>query len=456
MRIIKLFSKIIFPVLVIFFVSCKKDHSVLGVDVQPGVDDLNAENIRGLAVTAQTLPYDSVASYGDNIKFIGSNNDPLFGRSDYGLYLNTNISVSNLNFGATSTLTSAEFVLAVNADEYAGNKDAALSYSIFALNDTINNRVPYYTNDTRHHDITPISISATSWSVTGDGKRVLRIKLDQNYAEKLFQDSVNLKNNEALQKTYKGYYIAASVQNNDEGVVFKADLDDVLSGLFLHYKTTSSNDTIIDFRFSFSGLTAKRYNTVKYTPIQEIKDQFADSTLGASKLYLKGMGMTRVKLYIPFLKNHSDSFKIAVNRAEIVLSLDPSNTTLGTSIYYAPPKLLLLSIDDSGRETYINDLNNSTNYTRFDGTYNATMNAYVFNIALEAQAIFSGEKPNRGFYLVVANGDLSLKTVYATQDSKILLPVRRDSYYERVVIAGSNNAQLKPVFNLNYIRFKND
>ena len=455
MRFIKLFSKIIFSFIILFLGSCKKDHSVLGVDVQPGIDDLNAENVRGLAITAHTLPYDSIVSINDNYKFIGSNNDPLFGKTDYGLYLNANFERSNLNFGSTSTLTSAEIVLALDVVDFAGNKDAVLSYSVFPVKEIMDNEKFYYSSDARHHDLTPISVHTTSFSLTGDGKTVLRIKLDQAYAEGLFYDSLNLVSNAIFQKVYKGYYISASVQNNDEGVIFKADLDNTLSGLFLHYKNTSSNDTIVDFKFSFTGSTAYRYNTVKYTPIQEIQDQFADTALGASKLYLKGMGATRVKLDIPFLKNHSDSFKIAVNRAEVIFYVDPSNI-IGTSRYYAPPKLLLLSIDSLGRETYAKDLISSSSYARFDGTYNSSMNAYVFNIALEAQAIFSGVKRNRGFYLVVANGDLSLKTVYATEDSKILFPLRRDNYYQRVVLAGSNNALLKPVFNLNYIRFKND
>jgi hypothetical protein len=79
----------------------------------------------------------------------------------------------------------------------------------------------------------------------------------------------------------------------------------------------------------------------------------------------------------------------------------------------------------------------------------------VFNLAREAQLIFNGQKKNRGFYLVVANTEISLNTLYL-KDSKELLTIRRDNYIERVILAGSANTALKPKFNLSYVKFKNE
>src|SRR6201999_3892424 len=98
-----------------------------------------------------------------------------------------------------------------------------------------------------------------------------------------------------------------------------------------------------------------------------LKNQFQDSTLGANQLYLKGMGISKLKIQIPFLKNYADSFKVAVNRAELVLNVDPAFQSSG---YYAPPpKLTLLSIDSLSRETFVKDLLDASDYARFDGTY---------------------------------------------------------------------------------------
>lgn len=442
--------KIIFSAFVFILFSCKKDHSVLGVDVQPQQDNVNAEYISGLSVTGHTLPYDSVATFNDKSKFIGSNEDPLFGRTDYGIYVTPNTSGTARDFGVNSRISSAEIVLEVAALEYAGDKSASLTYSVFAVKDVLLSTKVYYTKDFRHHEILPICVHTTSFSVSSNGKAVIRIKMDSVYAESLLHDTPNLTSNEVFQAKYKGYYIAAGLQGSGEGVVYKADLDSELSGLILHYKTNAS-DTITDFRFSFAGA---RYNTLKYSPKQVIKDQFQDSTLGGGNLYLKGMGMTKLKVQIPFLKNYSDSFKVAVNRAEVIFYVDPTLFS-GSGNYLKPPKLVLLSMDSLSRETYAQDLLGSVDYARYDGKYDDVNKRYVFNIAREAQLIFSGKKLNRGFYLVVANADFSLTTIYVG-NSKELAPMRRDNYYERVVLAGSNNAQYKPVLNLSYIRFKNE
>ena len=455
MHSVKFSLKIILPILVFVIFSCKKDHGVLGVDVQPAEDNLNAENITGLSVTAHTLPYDSIASFNDRYKFIGSNNDPDFGRTDYGLYFNVNMTLANIDFGVNSRISSAEIVLALDAEAYAGDKLAKLTYSVYPIETALSPSEIYYTSDARHHNAgsAPISIYTTTYSIADNGQAILRIKLDSAYAETLLHDTPNLVSNDVFQAKYKGYYIKASLQGNEEGVIYKANLEDDLSGFYLHYKTgTAVTDTIINFKFTFTGSTAAKFNTVKFSPKQVIKDQFQDSTLGASSLYLKGMGMTKLKIHIPFIQNHSDSFKIAVNRAELVLNTVPYT---GISRYYTPPKLVLLSIDSISRETYAQDLLTTTDYVRYDGVYDSTNKRYVFNIAREAQLIFSGKKKNRGFYLVAANADLSLSNVYMP-GSEILLPLRRDVYYERVIFYGSNNTQLKPTFNLNYVRFKND
>lgn len=436
--------------------SCKKDHSILGVDVQPASDSLSADYLSDLPVTAHSVGYDSVATFNDNYKFIGSNNDPNFGRTDIGLYLNANMSVTDKDFGDDSQISSAEIVLKVQPFEFAGDQASVLTYSVFAATNTLSPSTIYYTNNTRNHDVNavPISVHTTSLTILPNGKFVISIKLDQVYAQALLRDKANLTSNEVFQAKYKGYYIAASLQSGSEGAIYKADLDDDESGLYLHYKPTSTADTIIDFKFKFSGTAASRYNTVKFSPSLALNEQFQDSSKGTNILFIKGMGMAKMKIRIPFLQNHLDSFKVAVNRAELILNVDPASIP-ASGYYPAPPELTLLSVDPLSRETFLQDLVTPTDYARYDGKFDATNKRYTFNLAREAQLIFEGKKQNNGFYLVVANTNISLKTIYAGA-SKELLPLRRDNYFESVVFAGNNNSQLKPKFNLNYIRFKND
>lgn len=451
--ILRLSVKLILPLFLIFLIGCKKDKSVLGVDEQPSSDNLNAEYILGKPITAFSIPYDSIATFNYPNKYLGSNNDPNFGRVDVGLYFSTSID-RTLNFGKNSRIASAEIVLSLEIADYVGDKNAILNYSIFPVTSALSPSQIYYTTDARRHSATPICTGAVGTTTT-NSTVVFRLKLDSTYAEKLLHDTVNLVNNEVYQAAYPGYYIATSIQGSGEGLIVNTNLDNALSGLYVHYKTLPAPDTTItDWKFPISGSTITRYNTVKYSPKTEVKNQFLDSTLGSSYLYAKGMGVSKIKLQIPFLQNYSDTFKVAVNRAEVVFYVDRPFSSSG--YYPEPPKLLLLSIDSLGRETYAKDLLSSTDNSRFDGTYDGTNNRYVFNIAREAQQILEGQKKNRGFYLVVANTDLSLLTSYYSEKSKILAPLRRDHYISGIVFAGHGNPLKKPVFNLSYVRFKDE
>ena len=115
------------------------------------------------------------------------------------------------------------------------------------------------------------------------------------------------------------------------------------------------------------------------------------------------MGVSRVKVYIPGIKNYSDSFNVAVDRAEVIFNLDPSFPY--QTGYKPPSNLCLLPVDSINRETFALDQTDATDAVRYDGTFDSTANRYVFNIARHVQAILSGKKNNLGFYLVVANAD---------------------------------------------------
>jgi hypothetical protein len=455
MIIIKTIKKTLLPLaLLVLFVGCKKDHSILGVDVQPSVDELNADYLANLPVTAHTFLNDSVASFNQRYKFIGTNIDPYFGKTDIGLYLNNNINLTNLDFGVNSVLESAEIILAVDNFVFSGDTAAKLTFSIFPLDSSLIYGGVYSSTNTRLYNKNALINTHTgSYSQMSSGQTVLRIKVDSQFATNLMHDTPNLTNNTVFQAKYKGFYIATSISGNSEGIIFKADLQDAISGFYLHYKNGSaSTDTIVDFKFLFSGISAVRLNTVKFDPIQTLKNQFQDSSLGATNLYLKGMGITKLKIQIPFLKDYSDSFQVAVNRAELILNVDPSFINQGR--YSKPARLILLSIDSIGREKFLTDYFNATDYGRYDGNYDASNNRYVFNLAREAQLIFRGKKKNNGFYLVIGDLDAVLTKYYGS--TKNLYWVTRNSSVDRVIFAGANNPSLKPKFNLSYVKFKND
>ncbi len=440
--------------------NCKKDHSILGADVQPESDALNTSFTDTSSIFAFTTKYTiPIASFNDGYKYIGSNQDPVFGRTDIGLYCNANINLTNVSFGSDANLVSAELIFAVpiNSD-FVGDSATHLTYSVFPITSTLSTTKVYYTtNDSLYNKNTPIGGGTVGYSIF-NGVFVLRIPIDDNFANSILNNPQYLVNNATFIDKYKGFYITSNASNlnsnNTKGIIAKFNLDDAASGFYLNY-TNGLPSAVKDykfFKFNFSGNTAVRFNTSLYQPSANgsgssnfnLQLQYfnIDTTLGKQNLYLKGMGGTRLKLYIPnlnYLKRYNDTVNLAINRAELILNVDPSFLS-GTN-YAAPPKLALLAIDSLSRENYALDQLNSTDFARYGGDYDSDKQRYVFNIARHVQAIVRGKIKNYGFYVVVADAN----KVYTT---------RRDNFINRVVLAGSNNANLKPKFNLNFVKFK--
>src|SRR5690606_7322378 len=157
-----------------------------------------------------------------------------------------------------------------------------------------------------------------------------------DYAKTIFNNPVYLSSNEFFQKIYKGFYISTSgtaLNASNRGAIYKCDLDDAVSGFYLHYKLgePSAVKEEKSFRFSFTGVTAARFNNAKFNfsdggnqnLVQQVIN--GDTAAGSQSLFLKGMGATKLKVYIPSLKSYVDSaYTLAINRAEVVFNFDPS------------------------------------------------------------------------------------------------------------------------------------
>jgi len=110
--------------LVFVFTSCKdskfkiknnykKANTTMGTDVQPESDALNTTVSDTTTFEIHTVRYDSSRSYPDQFKYLGSNQDPVFGRTNASIYTNFSMpsGVTNVSFGEDVVLDSAELIL---------------------------------------------------------------------------------------------------------------------------------------------------------------------------------------------------------------------------------------------------------------------------------------------------------------------------------------------------------
>jgi len=420
----------------------------LGLEVQPEYDQLQAALSEVQPVSMFTVYNDSTYAFNGSLKYLGSNQDPSFGRTDVGLYLNANLAVSNLTFGTQAQITSAEIILEASGLEYTGLASTIMNYSVYTLDSSLSTSRLYYTNTTSLHNTNSVVAAYTGSYTLIDGKVALRIPVDTGFAGAILRDPAALVDNATFQAKYKGFYISSTSSNlnpvSAPGIVTLFDLSTALSGLHLRYKKTPGSAEE-SFRFTFTGDAAVRFNTVKYQPnqggsyllTQQIK---GDTSLGNVNTFLKGLGCTIIKVKIPGLKSTTDSSFVSVNRAEVIFNLDESFMP-STGKYEVPPILTLIPLDQNGNESLGSHSYNVSNLSRYNGKYDSDKKRYVFDIARFVQLIMNGDRKNYGFNLVVADPDIS----------KVLV---RDLYQNRAVFYGLDRLDLKPRCYLYYVKMK--
>lgn len=452
----KLNIGVLFLLLTLVF-SCKKkeDDSVLGLDVQPENDLVGVTISDTSSVYMFTQKVQDLRSYNDQYKYLGSVQDPIFGRTDASIYTNFSISnnLTNVSFGSNPVIDSAEMVIRF-LGQALGDTSSILTYDIYTLNELLVSGTTYSTSSSLSKSASKIA-SLTGKLKVRNSNICLVLKLDNNLAQYILQTTSNLTNNTAFINAYKGFYITTSNSTlgaPGSGAIRRFDLDDDMSGINFHYhdgnSVSSKGQT---FQFTFRGVDALRFNHIEHNyasgASQNLFDQISSSEdaailKGNSNVYLNCFGGTRTKIYIPFLQNFADSQKVSISRAELIIKVDEAVSPYTYS--FAPPaSLALIACNSSGVEELVWDQLETTDFVKYGGEYDATNKQYTFNIARQVQKILNGSLTNYGFYLVNALPNKSYV-------------IRRDNRLERVVIGGKTNPNYKPIFKVTYVKFPYD
>lgn len=454
----KLRIAFVFLSLIIAF-ACKKgkhdEASVIGLDVQPENDLVGVTITDSVSLYMFTQKVEAVRSYNDQYKFLGSNQDPIFGRTDASIYTNFSISnnLTNLTFGANPVLDSAEMVIRFTGD-VIGDTATSLTFEVHTLNQKLDGVTTYSTNTTIPYASSKVSTLVGTIKPRGTAA-CLVLRLDNNLAEYILKTNSNLLNNTAFQNAYKGFYITTSnsaLGAPGSGSIRRFDLNDALSGVTIYYhdgNSTSSKGQ--KFVFSFSGSDALRFNHIEhdYTKgaIQNLDSQLNGSesvatSFGNANVYLNCFGGTRVKINLPYLKNFTDSQHVSISRAELIIKIDENISPYNIKYGY-PSNLALLACRADGTEELVYDQLDASDFVKYGGNYDATNKQFVFNIARQIQKILIEKISYNGFYLVNALPNYSSVA-------------RRDNRLQRVVFGGKMNVNFKPVFKVTYIKLPYD
>ncbi len=457
----RLIYRALFLLLIVFF-ACKKKNPGLGTDVQPETDALNVSVTEAIKVECHTVKYDSARSYMDQFKYLGSNQDLYFGRTDVGIFTNFSIpnNVTNISFGTDATLDSCVMFLTFT-QSYIGDSTTTLNYNVYQLTSPVVSATSYQmfgslnTSQFPSYDASPICNAKARLSTSGNFYTI-KLPINKNFASAILTNPQYLVDNTTFQNAYKGFYISTKNTNylnptSAQGAIMKIDLDNSVSGIYMYYHNgpvAAAKESKV-YRFPFAGNNSGRLGRVDYNPLTSgahnlLTSQLSgDTTKGEQTIFLKGLGGTKALIRLPSLKSFSDTCKIAVSRAELKFFVDQSMISPSNGNYSPSLKASLVAIDSLGKEIYVKDQYYNADAIHFGGDYNSDEHAYTFDIARHVQDILDGKLPNFGFYLVIANPDRSYVA-------------RRDDRAERVILGGSKNPLYAPKFKLTYVRFPFD
>lgn len=437
-------------VISILICSCTNESSMIGLNVLPKKDLLDAKYNDTTSIVSYTVKSDSVRTdhaiqfefnnQGHYNNFLGSYNDPVFGKTTTSIYTQLSLpnNITNLYLGNPDSLLLDSVVLSLAyRGEYYGNLDVQ-TIKIYRLNDALSLDSSYYSNRNLNYsseesaNISFIPNPFDSVSVAGVKRGPhLRIKLDKQLGNDILGHG-NFADNTAFIDFFKGLYITPgnAVQESGKGSILYLKIPDPLSALTLYYKKKSTPDTSYQYSFDINN-TSARFNHYEHVFSSTINEQLNDHSLGQNLIFVQSTAGLKAKIIFPFLKNWVKPGPVSVNKAEIILKVDPS---FATSPYFPPPELFIVGIDSLGRNTSIPDFSEGFSY--YGGSYDPINKSYTFNVARYVQSVLDGKRKDYGLAIISSENNL-----YGLMNDA-----------NRVVLGGGKNGLYKMSLHLTYTK----
>lgn len=399
------------------------DPGEVGLELLPSGDLISVGNkIERDGIRAYTFIDDSVRTDESSLSLLGSFKDPVFGTSTIDLAFQLRLA-SFPGFKPGATADSIKFFFYYST--VYGDTTTVQKLRFYELTEYLDPDARFYDN----HDLSQYASSFPLAEFDFKPKvaldtiykrdtvyQLVAVDLDMSLAQKLISaDSLDMINNEAFLKYFKGLYIRPETVQQGGAIV---SLDMIPTSTFLgaalalYY--TNPGDTVSKMHAYYVTDFSSRINSFRhdYTKTVFYQNLNRETTLD-SLLYIQSTGGLQSKIHIPGLESWRDSSKIAINKAELVFHVDTTASEFRK--YPLPNQLLLTYINKNGVETLPRD---HAFYPLYYGGYLQSDYTYRFNITQHLQSILTKEKDketyvndNNGFYLTPYNKNDQLRRV---------------------------------------------
>ena len=427
---------------------------MIGLDVQPENDLLYASLDSSTRVVAKTVHDTALISSVNNlgVYLLGSYQDPVFGRSDAGIYTNFILkdNITNINTGTKAQMDSVVLSLTYKTDFYGDTNDV-MKLNVFRVHPSVNlDKDAVYsssmsfkydgqdiTEGGNGFDFSPRPASFVSVG-TATFKPQIRIKLDKKWFEDnlLLKDDVYLKSSSALQQIFKGLYITTSYSSTfspDYGSILFLSLYDANTKLTLYYHNLSQSTQKLELTCGAGTAHFNHFDHDYGTADPILRGQIDnnsatnDTLLGQQNVFLQSMAGLGLKVELPDLKKYCDSGAIAVARAELVLKVDEDPKWFGAN-YKTPLALGIKAYRPDGSLREIADVGGAW----IGGSYNSDKKEYVINLPRHISQVCNSQIENKGFFIYPSESTSKPYRVVFSGSKNQQSPIKLRLYYTKL------------------------
>lgn len=397
----KRIAKIASLAILVGLLSCEKDVTSIGVDIQPPDDRLNVKKTDTLRLTAYRLPDDSTGTSTLFRSPLGQMNDPVFGYTRADLFTQVRLPSNNVLFDNNPICDSVKLFIKFDDPGMYGPTDdpSTLGITIYQMTEAMASVVDtfYYSNQSFDYDPTPLMdtlftpVLADTLESGELSPDTLELRLPSSVGQYILNGTEDdLLNNTNFSQYFNGLHITSRVSSE----IFYLDMPNSATRMTIYYHNdeldslsyslTFNNNTQRCNRFyhDYSGtsLSAKPVDTTGY---------------GEKEAYVQGLNGMRTAIEIPGLKDLKDS-NLVINQALLELPIVPGSN----AVWGEPVTMVLLRLDSTGRTATLLDQGEGNEH--FMGGFNSSENKYTFNIARHVHSVINGDAPNEILVLVVS------------------------------------------------------
>ena len=453
---------VIVSTLLICLISCNKS-STLGADLFAG-ENANLKFTDTLSFNAISATSDSALMYTQYISSysylpIGKMNDPQFGLTESQLFMQF-LPTSTAPYFAYDTLNknlitvdSSFLVFGYAGDRYYGDTTQLQKFSVYCMTEDMGTNDIYSSKQfaTKSQSVGSLTFSPkpttyikvdtlnTTTNVRDSLKSIapqIKIPIDTTFAHNLMRiDSASYSTAANWIAKFQGLNIRAENTTNCMLSVDVANLSTSLTGLTVYYRI-NGDTTHRTFTYATNQLRVANIKTNVGTT-SPIASKLNSTKTVDKFLYVQGLVGPTIKMEIPFLQNWKGANKIAINKAEIVFTVNTSDTSIfkliPQLIAHKPTGALTSDFNDNASlASSFAPYYYSKGYTEFDTTAAGIVKAvkYHVNVSHHLQRMLDG---------------LEGTAIYFSPDPK---PVR----LSRTVLYGLKDTLNRPKLNITFTK----